>query len=136
MKEKIIELFSELTYHARLSITLWIESIKLRLAIHLADIRQKARNRRYFVVLVHAGFTKNGKPIEKLRSIDNEMFKHLKRVGMLPKRMTTVELHQKSFYATPLSRNNSLSREDRRKAMQKYMRYQRVMNQRIKKQPA
>ena len=128
MKEKIIEFWKELRYHVRGSVVLWMEALKLRLAIYLADVRQKARNRRFHVVLMIVGIDRYGRPIERLRSIDNEGFKYCKRNGWLPKRMTYVEMSQKAFYSTELKRNNSLTREERRKAMRRYMTYQRAIN--------
>lgn len=128
MKEKIKEMWSELIYHVNTWFVLSFEAFKLRLAILLADIKQKARNRRFFVVLMTVGLTRRGDPVVRLRSIDNEGFKYCKRKGWLPKRMTTLELHQKCFYATSLSKNNTFTREERRKAMRKYIRYQKAIN--------
>ena len=122
------DFWRELVYHVRAWLILSIEAFKLRLAIMLADIKQKARNRRFFVVLLATGIDKKGKPVFKLRSVDNEDIKTYKRMGWLPRRMTTLEVDQKCFYATPLSRNNTGSREERQKAMDKYLRYQKTIN--------
>jgi hypothetical protein len=129
MKETINDFVKEIAYHVKAYILLSIAAFKLKLAMNLADIKQKAHNRRFFVVLITTGITNTGRRIEKLRSIDNRGFKYCKRMKWLPKRMTTLDLEQKSFYATPLKRNNSLVRQEREKALKKYLRYQRVMNE-------
>lgn len=125
---RLKELFLELRYHLRMMFVMRTEAVKLRLAIYLSDIKQKARNRRFHVVLMQVGNNENGEPITRLRSIDNQGFKYCKRKGWLPKRMTMVELEQKAFYSTPLSRNNTEKYDARKRAMRKYMRYQKVIN--------
>lgn len=126
MKERIKELIVEALSHLRAAAILWIEAMKLKLAVYLSDIKQKARNKRYFVVIATVGIDKNGRPIDKLRSINNQEFKHLKRIGWLPKRMSYLELSEKCFYSTDLKRNNKQTKEERTKAMERYIRYQRV----------
>jgi hypothetical protein len=129
MKERIIELWDELRMHVKAFVILSIEAFKLKMAMLLADIKQAARNKRYHVLFIVTGINKQGLPIEKLRSINEEEFNYCKRMKWLPKRMTFLELERKAFYSTPLRRNNSQSREQRRRAMKKYMRYQKVINQ-------
>ena len=103
------------------------QAFKMRLAIYLADLRQKAFNKRYFVVLCTVGVRKDGSVIDRLRSICNSDFKECKRRGWLPKKMGYVELSEKSFYQTKLSRNNSEKKEAREKAKRRYLNYMRVM---------
>lgn len=122
------EFLKEVWLHVRSSWILGVEAFKLRLAMFLADLKQKARNRRFFVVLMTVGKDKHQREITRLRSIDNEGFKYCKRMGWLPKHMSNVELQQKAFYATPLSRNNTHTREERDKAMKRYMQYQKTIN--------
>jgi len=95
----------------------WRHSIKLRLAIVLADMKQKAYNKRYFVVLLDIP----GK--EKLVSINNNEFDNLKRKKWLPKNMSFLELEEKSFYQTALTLNNTTTREQRKSAKEKYLKY-------------
>lgn len=128
MKERLIDFIKETTGHIRASIVLWMEAVKLRLAISLSDIKQKAYNKRYFVVMATVGFDRKGQAVTKLRSINNAEFKLLKRKGWLPKRMSYLELSEKSFYATSLSRNNTQTKEERKKALSRYMRYQKIVN--------
>lgn len=124
MKEFIIESI----YHVRVWFVLSLEAIKLRLAIWLSDMKQKATNKRYFVILLTVGYTRTGVPKTRLRSINNEDFKLLKRKKWLPKRMTTLELERKCFYATALSKNNKWSYEERAKAKERYLNYYRMMH--------
>lgn len=122
------ELIQELILHLRQSITLMFESIKLNLAIWLSNLKQKATNKRYFVVLLTVGYSHKGIPKTRLRSINNEDFKILKRKKWLPKSMTTLELEQKCFYATALSKNNSWSYEERQRAKKRYLEYYKMMH--------
>jgi len=104
-----------------------IAAIRLRLAIWLSDLRQKAYNKRFFVVLVVTGY-KNGKEILRLRSISNAEFKYCKRKGWLPKKMSYLELSQKAFYQTELGLNNRERYQAREQAKEKYLRYQRALH--------
>lgn len=128
LKESFSGFMSELIFHLRSALILSLEGIKLRLAIYLADIKQKVKNHRFFVVLMTVGYTADGSPITRLRSIDNDGFKYCKRMGWLPKRMDYLELRRRCFYSTPISRNNSGTKEDRIKAKEKYIRYQKAIN--------
>jgi hypothetical protein len=94
-------------------------AVKLKLAVMLADIKQKAFNKRYFVVLIETP----GK--DKLVSINNNEFTVFKRKGWLPKRMSYLELEEYSFYQTAVGLNNRQSREQRAEARKKYLKYAR-----------
>ena len=93
------------------------QAFKMTLAIAMADIKQKAFNKRYFIVMIDLP-TGN-----KLMSINNKDFEVLKRVGWLPKGMNTLELEEKCFYQTKLSLNNTMSKEARKKAKDRYSEY-------------
>ncbi len=124
MKEKIKEMWSELIYHVNTWFVLSFEAFKLRLAILLADIKQKARNRRFFVVLMTVGLTRRGDPVVRLRSIDNEGFKYASEGIWLPKRMSSLELHQNA--STPIIVQNKVYGENVQ-AMRNYKRYQKPL---------
>ncbi len=94
---------------------------KIRLLIYMANIMQKTYNRRFFVSII---VTPRG---ERLKIFDKYMFNQYKRKRWLPKRMTTLDLVQKCFYATPLSSNNNISKDERKKATRKYVRYVKSM---------
>lgn len=101
--------------------TVVVSSIKIRLLIFMSDLLQKVHNRRFFVSIIE-------KPIgERLKIFDKYMFNDFKRKGWMPKRMTTLELEQKCFYATPLSRNNKVTKEARRKAVKQYTQYSKLI---------
>jgi hypothetical protein len=126
LRSELGELWAELRLFVPAYMVMLVESVKLRLAIALADIKQKAHNKRYHVVLVTVGIDKRGIPVNKLRSINNRDFSYCKRMGWLPKRMTFLDLERKAYYSTSLDRNNTLRREERRKAKERYMQYQRM----------
>lgn len=92
------------------------KSIQLSLAIRLCDLKQQAFNRRYFVILDHN---------DKLISLSKEDINRMKRMRMIQKNVTHLDLMEKAFYYTPLSRNDScaLSLEERKKRRETYMKY-------------
>lgn len=92
------------------------KSIQLSLAIRLCDLKQQAFNRRYFVILDHN---------DKLISLSKEDINRMKRMRMIQKNVTHIDLMEKAFYYTPLSRNDScaLSPEERKKRRETYMKY-------------
>lgn len=92
-------------------------AIKLRLAISLADMKQRAFNKRYFVVIME---TPKG---DKLVSINNEDFKRMKRKDWLPKGMSCLDLQNECFYQTAIGLNNKTSVQEREKAKEKYIKY-------------
>jgi len=94
-------------------------SVKMSLAIRLADIKQKAFNKRYHIMLL---CLPKG---EKLVSVSSNDILSLKRKKMLPKDANVFTLtHGDSiFYSTPLNRNNRSSAEERRNAKKKYLKY-------------
>lgn len=97
----------------------WKLALKMTMAIKLADIKQRAFNRQYHIMLLA---TKTG---DKLVSVSRDDVLRLKRKKWLPKNFTMFDLsHSRSiFYSTPLSRNNKSTREERDKAREKYFRY-------------
>lgn len=87
----------------------------------MCNLLQKAHNRRFFVSVIV-------KPEgERLKIFDKYMFNTYKRRGWLPKKMTTLELEQKCFYATPLSKNNKVTNEEKKKAVKQYTQYAKLM---------
>lgn len=92
-------------------------AFKMNLAIRLADMKQKAYNKRYFVMLMEIP---GG---DKLVSFNNEEFEIMKRINWLPRYMSYLDLQKEAFYQTDLQRNNSLSRTERFKAYERYTRY-------------
>jgi len=109
--------FREIREYIGLAITTVTSTTKIRLLIFMANIMQKTYNRRFFVSII---VTPRG---ERLKIFDKYMFRAYKRKKWLPKTMTTLDLEHKCFYATPLSNNNNISKEDRKKATKKYVRY-------------
>lgn len=97
------------------------KSIQLSLAIKLCDLRQQAFNRRYFVILDHN---------DKLISMSRDDVNRMKRLRLIHKGITHVDLMEKSFYYTPLSRNNNsgISKEDQKARRETYMKYIKVKN--------
>ena len=92
-------------------------AIKMKLAISLADMKQRAFNKRYFVVLLETG---RG---DKLVSINNAEFKKLKRKKWLPKKMSYLDLENECFYQTSTRDNNKSTAKERKAAQNKYRQY-------------
>lgn len=118
----------EINEYLRDTYTVIVSSIKIRLLIYMSDLLQKVHNRRFFVSIIE----KPGG--ERLKIFDKYMFNTYKRKGWMPKRMTTLELEQKCFYATPLKRNNNVTKEAHKKAINQYTHYSTMMRrvQRVK----
>ena len=90
----------------------------MTLAIKLADIKQKAFNKQYHVMLLSLPTG------DKLVSVNGDDIVSLKRKKWLPKDIGMLELKKTSiFYSTPLSRNNKSTPEQRREAKRKYIKY-------------
>lgn len=94
-------------------------SARITLAASLADMKQKAFNKRYFVMPVELP---QG---DRLVSINNDDFAVLKQKKWLPPKMSTLDLERQSFYQTSLTKNNRENREQRKAAREKYLRYAR-----------
>lgn len=93
------------------------QSIKMSLAIRLADMKQKAWNKQYHVMLM----TLPGG--EKLVSVNRDEIQKMKLKKWLPKNKTMLDLRDSIFYSTPIDRNNKSTPEDRAKAKKKYIKY-------------
>ncbi|MCL2650308.1 MAG: hypothetical protein FWD60_04675 [Candidatus Azobacteroides sp.] len=95
------------------------QSVKMSLAIRLADIKQKAFNKQFHIMLLNlpAG--------EKLVSITRDDVERFKRKKWLPKDASFFSLkHSNSiFYSTPVSRNNKSTPQERKEAKEKYLKY-------------
>jgi len=119
MFKEIIQDFKEYGIFLKKWIFYKRHSIKMSLAIRLADIKQKAFNRQYHVMLIALP---SG---DRLTSINREDVKILVRKKWLPKDTTYFGLtHSDSvFYSTPISRNNKSTPEERKEAREKYLKY-------------
>jgi calcineurin-like phosphoesterase family protein len=104
-------------------LTDWIfyrrHAVKMSLAIRLADLKQKAFNKQYHIMLLSLP----GR--EKLVSVNRKDIERLKRKKWLPRNTSFFDLkHDGSvFYSTPLYRNNKSSPKERKEAKEKYARY-------------
>jgi hypothetical protein len=96
---------------------LWRQSLKMGLAIRLADIKQKAYNKQYHIMIL------NLPKGEKLLSVSRTDIMRLKHKKWLPKNVDMLKLRESIFYSTPLCRNNSINKEERKKAKEKYLKY-------------
>ena len=95
------------------------QGVKMNLAIRLADVKQKAFNKQYHIMLLEL-------PVgEKLVSLNRDDIERMKRKKWLSKNVSFFDLkHSPSiFYSTPLERNNKSSAEERREAREKYLKY-------------
>lgn len=100
------------------------QSIKMGLAIRMADLKQRAYNRQYHIVLLAIGKE------ARLTSLCREDFLTFKRRKALGKDVTFFDLiHQKAFYSTPVSRNNRSSREDRESAIKRYLKFVKLLGE-------
>lgn len=130
MIKQIISDFREIGEYLKDAYTVIVSSIKIRLLIFMADLLQKVHNKRFFVSVIVKPLLDGSKIIgeaERLKIFNNEMFKEYKRKGWMPKRMTTVQLQEKCFYFTPISRNNKVSKESRKAAIRQYTQYSKLM---------
>ena len=130
MVKQIIADFREIGGYLKEAYIVIVSSIKIRLLIFMADLLQRVHNKRFFVSVIVRPVIHKGKIVgesERLKIFNNDMFKEYKRKGWMPKKMTTLELEQKCFYATPLSKNNNVSKENRKKAIKQYTQYSKIM---------
>lgn len=97
------------------------KSLQLSLAIKLCDLKQQAFNRRYFVILDHN---------DKLISLSREDINRMKRLRLIHRSVSHLDLMENSFYYTPLARNynNGISEEERTERKKRYMKYVKVKN--------
>lgn len=130
MFKQIISDFREIGEYLKDAYTVIVSSIKIRLLIFMADLLQKVHNKRFFVSVIVKPVIKGNRIVgesERLKIFNNDMFKEYKRKGWMPKRMTTVQLQEKCFYFTPISRNNKVSKESRKAAIRQYTQYSKLM---------
>jgi hypothetical protein len=121
MANQLIKDIKEIHEYLGDTYTVIVSSIKIRLLIFMSNMLQKVHNRRFFVSVIE----KPGG--ERLKIFDKYMFDSYKRRGWMPKRMTTLELEQKCFYATPLSKNNKVTKDEKKKAIRQYANYSKMM---------
>jgi hypothetical protein len=97
---------------------LFRQSLRMNMAIHLADLKQKAYNKQYHIMLFAP------RPgVERLVTINNNQINEFRRKKWLPKNADKFTLRRSFFYSTPLSRNNRATSEERMRAREKYMTY-------------
>lgn len=116
----------------------WRHSLKMSMAIRLADMKQRAFNKRYHVMLLEMPVKEKikikaeGKKhtiekikyVNKLVSVSRDDILRFKRKKWLPKNVDMLSLRDKSiFYSTPLSRNNKSTPQERKAAKKKYLKY-------------
>ncbi len=121
------EFLGEVIFHVKGFFFLKGQAIKMKLAMRLSDIKQKAFNKRFHVIII-SYTNEKGKTVNKLRSICNKDFKYYKLKGWLPKRMSYLDLSKKSLYSTSIGLNNTAKRKEREKALKRYMRVQKLAN--------
>jgi hypothetical protein len=130
MFKQIIADFREIASYLRDTYIVIVSSIKIMLLIFMANLLQRVHNRRFFVALITRPVISGNKIVgesERLKIFDKYMFNSYKRKGWMPKRMTTLQLQQECFYATPLKSNNNVTKEARRKAIKQYTQYSKLM---------
>ncbi|MDR1674946.1 MAG: hypothetical protein LBR86_00515 [Tannerella sp.] len=93
------------------------QSFKMSLAIRLADLKQRAYNRQYHVMIMTLP---QG---DRLVSVTRDEIQSFKRKKWLPKRTGMIELEKSIFYSTPAGRNNRSTVGERAEARKKYLRY-------------
>jgi len=95
------------------------QSVRLWMAIKLCNLKQSAFNRRYFVILSSK---------EKLISLSKSDINRLKRMKRIDKKMTHLDLMENAFYYTPISENNSMTKEKKAEKRKLYMQYIAIIN--------
>lgn len=93
------------------------DAVRLYFAIKLADAKQRAYNKRYFVMPDY---------LNKLTVLNNDDIKWLKRAHLMRKKVSHLEIMRDCFYYTPLSRNEAGSRmsaEERLARKDKWLSY-------------
>jgi hypothetical protein len=78
----------------------------------------KAFNKQFHVMLMELS---SG---DKLVSVNRDEINKLKRKKWRPKNASMLDLRDSIFYSTPLNRNNTSSTGDRKKAKEKYLKYE------------
>lgn len=88
--------------------------LRMQYAIRLADVKQRAYNKQYHIMLVGRTLT----------SLTRDEFHILQRVGRFDRKLKWATVKERMvFYSTELNRNNTQSKEERKKAVAKYMEY-------------
>lgn len=93
------------------------DEIRLNLAIKLADAKQRAYNKRYFVISDYRN---------KLTVLNNKDIEWLKKARLMNKNVTHIEIMRDCFYYTPLNKNeegNKLSKAERLNRKAKWLDY-------------
>lgn len=93
-------LIKELASDSKEAFFLWKQSLRLSIAILIADLKQRAYNRRYWVL---------PDPKDRLIALCNRDIKRLKKLKIMDRKVDFIHLLSESFYYTPLDRNNKKS---------------------------
>ena len=92
--------------------------LQLKIAAHVADLKQRAYNKRYYVL-----------PDEnnKLRALCKDDVRLLKRMGMMKKSVSHLDIMRECFYFTKVHLNdmNGMTPEERKKKQQEWESYSR-----------
>lgn len=102
------------------SLKLWIRlkksSIQLSIAIRVAKQKQKAFNKRFYVMPDYNG---------KLIALSKDDVNNLKRIKVMDKRVSHLDLMRECFYYTPLALNGfgKISEEDRLEKKKAWLKY-------------
>ncbi|MDR1372566.1 MAG: hypothetical protein LBJ17_05500 [Dysgonamonadaceae bacterium] len=120
MLKQIIADFIEYRAYVKAWLFFKRKAMQMRMAISLADVKQRAMNRQFHIISV---MLPDGQ--DRLVSVSKRDIAALKRKHWLPKNMTVFDLTHSdaTFYSTPLSRNNKTAKKDRKKALQSYKRF-------------
>ncbi len=102
---KLIETVKTILFLKKQSFRLWI-------AIKLADAKQAAYNKRFYVIDDWKG---------RLVTISRDDLNKLKRMKVYDKKITHLDLMRECFYYTPLNRNNDGKISEKEKAIKQEM---------------
>ncbi len=92
------------------------QSFRLWIAIKVADAKQAAYNKRFYVI---------DDWNHRLVIISKDDLNKLKRMKVYDKKITHLDLMRESFYYTPLSRNNNgkISEKEKAKKLDMWLKY-------------
>ena len=95
---------------------LWKQGVQLKIAIRVAETKQKAWNKRYYVLPDEKG---------KLRALCNADIKWLKKNGHMSQKVSHLDVMRECFYYTKSSLNDSnpISPEEREVKRKEWLKY-------------
>lgn len=121
-------------------IEVFFDSLELKAAIWTADLKQRAYNRRYFVLPDHNHkllvFDKNDiarlkKPIKKAVYVNGK--KLVKKLYIMNPKATHMDIMRECFYYTPVKLNDAaskLSSEEKEKRAKEWNKYKKAVRKR------